>query len=192
MKRTTVVHSQRVIEQCDIVLRSLSSAPPLPPRWVAKVSKELKGKDVGILTRKTAEGIDIKPLYTADDVAHAAATNPLAVSSGGDEPAVPGEFPFLRGPYATMYTHRPWTVRQYAGFSTAAESNAFYRKNLAAGQQGVSVGLPNHRSGREKDSPKDQNSLVPILSKANYSPTEVTARSLPALGGGKGGLSAPE
>ena len=84
----------------------------------------------------TAEGIDIPPLARADPLAAAAVANGL-----------PGIAPFLRGPYATMYASRPWTIRQYAGFSTAEESNAFYRRNLAAGQMGLSVAfdLPTHR-----------------------------------------------
>ena len=67
---------------------------------------------------------DRKALYTAADIA-------------GIDPGLPGEAPFTRGPYASMYTTRPWTIRQYAGFSTAEESNAFYRRNLAAGQKGL-------------------------------------------------------
>lgn len=78
----------------------------------------------------------VKPLYTQDD---------WTPPSG--KPELPGEFPFTRGPYATMYTHRPWTIRQYAGFSTVEESNKFYKANLAAGQQGLSVAfdLATHR-----------------------------------------------
>lgn len=87
------------------------------------------------------QGIELKPIYTADDLPHQA------------EEEMPGVYPFTRGPYATMYTHRPWTLRQYAGFSTAAESNAFYKANLAAGQHGLSVAfdLPTHR-GYDSDS----------------------------------------
>jgi len=107
-------------------------------RWSELATKELNGKDVSILTKPTAEGIPIKPLYTPADLP------PAEVIEAA---AIPGEFPFTRGPYATMYTHRPWTIRQYAGFSTAAESNAFYHKNLAAGQAGLSVAfdLATHR-----------------------------------------------
>ena len=101
--------------------------------------------DLGVdLTWNTPEGIDVKPLYTADDV---------------DEldflETYPGVAPFLRGPYPTMYTTQPWTVRQYAGFSTAEESNAFYRRNLAAGQKGLSVAfdLATHR-GYDSDHPR--------------------------------------
>src|SRR5690606_28912435 len=84
----------------------------------------------------TAEGLSIKPLYTRED---------LAGLEFLDSP--PGNFPFVRGPYATMYRGRPWTLRQYAGFSTAEESNAFYRRSLAAGQLGLSVAfdLATHR-----------------------------------------------
>ena len=93
--------------------------------------------------RPTPEGIDIKPLYTADDTANL------------DTSSLPGLAPFTRGPRATMYAGRPWTIRQYAGFSTAEESNAFYRKGLAAGQQGVSVAfdLATHR-GYDSDHPR--------------------------------------
>ncbi len=97
---------------------------------------DLKGKDVSSLIWNSPEGIPIKPLYTYEDLLQLNFTNTL-----------PGIFPFLRGPRATMYSHQPWTIRQYAGFSTAEESNAFYRKNLAAGQKGLSVAfdLATHR-----------------------------------------------
>ncbi len=92
------------------------------------------------LTR--TQGIKLQPIYTAEDLPQSEA-----------EEEIPGAYPFTRGPYATMYTHRPWTLRQYAGFSTAAESNAFYRANLAAGQTGLSVAfdLATHR-GFDSDS----------------------------------------
>lgn len=103
-----------------------------------KVAREadLKGKDVSSLNWNSPEGILIKPLYTYEDLENLSNTNTL-----------PGIFPFIRGPRATMYAHQPWTVRQYAGFSTAEESNAFYRKNLAGGQKGLSVAfdLATHR-----------------------------------------------
>jgi methylmalonyl-CoA mutase len=93
---------------------------------------------------KTAEGIEIKPFYTQADLAEVAHLNFIA-----------GRAPFLRGPYATMYVQRPWTIRQYAGFSTAEESNAFYRRNLAGGQKGLSVAfdLATHR-GYDSDNPR--------------------------------------
>jgi methylmalonyl-CoA mutase len=112
--------------------------------WRSIAEKELRGRRVEDLTWKTLEGIDIEPLYTKDDVA------------GLDHlGSIPGQAPFTRGPRATMYAGRPWTIRQYAGFSTAEESNAFYRRNLAAGQQGVSVAfdLATHR-GYDSDHPR--------------------------------------
>ena len=104
--------------------------------WRALAEKELRGKSIDSLDWNTLEGITVKPLYTQDDVAQLS-------HLGG----IPGQEPFTRGVKATMYTGRPWTIRQYAGFSTAEESNAFYRKALAAGQQGVSVAfdLATHR-----------------------------------------------
>jgi methylmalonyl-CoA mutase len=105
--------------------------------WRAIADKESRGKD---LTRETVEGIRLDTVYDADD----------AINSG-----YPGLAPFTRGPYATMYAGRPWTIRQYAGFSTAEESNAFYRRNLAAGQKGLSVAfdLATHR-GYDSDNPR--------------------------------------
>jgi methylmalonyl-CoA mutase len=113
-------------------------------QWSALAQKELKEKPLGTLTRQTQEGIAIKPLYTAADLE--------AISF---EETMPGIFPYLRGPYASMYTNRPWTIRQYAGFSTAEASNAFYRNNLAAGQKGLSVAfdLATHR-GYDSDHPR--------------------------------------
>lgn len=104
--------------------------------WSALAEKELRGRPIEDLTWNTLEGIDVAPLYTADD------TDGL-----GHMGTLPGFGPFTRGVKATMYAGRPWTIRQYAGFSTAEESNAFYRRNLAAGQQGVSVAfdLATHR-----------------------------------------------
>jgi methylmalonyl-CoA mutase len=107
------------------------------PEW-EKLAKDmdLKGKDTSSLNWKSPEGIQIKPLYTYEDIQDLEMVNTL-----------PGIYPFVRGPRATMYAHQPWTIRQYAGFSTAEESNAFYRKNLAAGQKGLSVAfdLATHR-----------------------------------------------
>jgi methylmalonyl-CoA mutase len=113
-------------------------------KWEALAEKELRGKPLASLTRKTPEGIDIKPLYTDLD------TKDLECAG-----TLPGFDPFVRGPKATMYAGRPWTIRQYAGFSTAKESNEFYRKNLAAGQKGLSVAfdLATHR-GYDSDHPR--------------------------------------
>ncbi len=104
--------------------------------WEALAEKELRGRPLEDLTWNTPEGIAVKPLYTGADAEGLEHTGTL-----------PGFAPFTRGPRATMYTGRPWTIRQYAGFSTAEESNAFYRKALDAGQQGVSVAfdLATHR-----------------------------------------------
>ncbi len=112
--------------------------------WEALASKDLKGAPAESLTWETPEGIAVKPLYTAADLEG-------LEHLGG----LPGFPPFVRGPRATMYAYRPWTIRQYAGFSTAEESNAFYRRNLAAGQQGVSVAfdLATHR-GYDSDHPR--------------------------------------
>ncbi len=112
--------------------------------WKKLATKERKGASPEDLLWQTPEGIEVKPLYTAEDTAGLEHMNSL-----------PGFAPYKRGPKATMYAGRPWTVRQYAGFSTAEESNAFYRKNLAAGQQGLSVAfdLPTHR-GYDSDHPR--------------------------------------
>ena len=112
--------------------------------WQALAAQELKGAAPDSLTWQTPEGIAVKPLYTAEDLAG-------LESVGG----LPGFAPFVRGPRATMYAARPWTVRQYAGFSTAEESNAFYRKNLAGGQKGLSIAfdLATHR-GYDSDHPR--------------------------------------
>ena len=112
--------------------------------WARAAAKSAPGGNVDALNWITPDGIAVKPLYTAEDTAHLAYTNTL-----------PGFEPYLRGPQATMYAVRPWTIRQYAGFSTAEESNAFYRKALAAGGQGVSVAfdLATHR-GYDSDHPR--------------------------------------
>ncbi len=112
--------------------------------WNAAAAKELRGKAPEDLVVETPEGIAVKPLYTGADL------------DGIDHlDSLPGAEPFVRGPRATMYTNRPWTIRQYAGFSTAEESNEFYRKNLAAGQMGLSVAfdLATHR-GYDSDHPR--------------------------------------
>lgn len=107
--------------------------------WQSAAAKEVKGKD---LTWNTPEGIAVRPLYTAEDVADI-------------DPGLPGFAPFTRGVRASMYAGRPWTIRQYAGFSTAEESNAFYHRNLKAGQKGLSVAfdLATHR-GYDSDHPR--------------------------------------
>jgi len=107
--------------------------------WEKLAARESRGRD---LSRETVEGIRLNTVYGADDAAH--------IDSG-----YPGLPPYTRGPYATMYAGRPWTIRQYAGFSTAEESNAFYRRNLAAGQKGLSVAfdLATHR-GYDSDNPR--------------------------------------
>jgi methylmalonyl-CoA mutase len=112
---------------------------PSKSRWKALADKESRGKD---LSRETFEGIKLDPVYGPED--------DVGIDSG-----FPGVAPFTRGPYATMYAGRPWTIRQYAGFSTAEESNAFYRRNLAAGQKGLSVAfdLATHR-GYDSDNPR--------------------------------------
>ncbi|MEM1431981.1 MAG: methylmalonyl-CoA mutase family protein, partial [Pseudomonadota bacterium] len=112
--------------------------------WETLAETELRGRPLEDLEWETLEGIRVKPLYTADDVE--------GLQQIGE---LPGFAPYTRGVKATMYAGRPWTIRQYAGFSTAEESNAFYRKALAAGQQGVSVAfdLATHR-GYDSDHPR--------------------------------------
>ena len=115
---------------------------PTVTDWEAAAAKEVKGPDAfRNLIWHTPEGIAVKPLYTAADVRA--------------DPGLPGFAPFTRGVRASMYAGRPWTIRQYAGFSTAEESNAFYRRNLAAGQKGLSVAfdLATHR-GYDSDHPR--------------------------------------
>ena len=103
--------------------------------WMKSANKSAPNQDASQLGWQTPDGIHLKALYTAKDTQDLPFTNTL-----------PGFAPFIRGPQATMYSVRPWTIRQYAGFSTAEESNEFYRKSLAAGGQGVSVAfdLPTH------------------------------------------------
>ena len=120
-----------------------SGTEPTLDDWTALAAEDLSGREPDSLTRTRPEGIDVKALYTAAD------TTDLETDT------LPGFAPFTRGVRATMYANRPWTIRQYAGFSTAEESNAFYRRNLAAGQQGVSVAfdLATHR-GYDSDHPR--------------------------------------
>jgi methylmalonyl-CoA mutase len=117
----------------------MADKKPTRADWQAAASKEVKGKDI---VWHTPEGIEVRPLYTRED-------------TEGIDPGLPGFAPYTRGPYASMYTGRPWTIRQYAGFSTAEDSNAFYRRNLAAGQKGLSVAfdLATHR-GYDSDHPR--------------------------------------
>jgi methylmalonyl-CoA mutase len=112
--------------------------------WQALAAKELGGKPADALLWQTPEGIGVKPLYTAADLE--------GLEAVGTFPGFP---PYLRGPRATMYANRPWTIRQYAGFSTAEESNRVFRENLAAGQMGLSVAfdLATHR-GYDSDHPR--------------------------------------
>lgn len=120
------------------------SEHPDKEKWIELAQKELRGKSLDVITWKTPEGISVKPIYSADDLEGFAHMDTLS-----------GLPPFVRGPRATMYTGRPWTIRQYAGFSTAKESNTFYRKCLAAGQKGLSVAfdLATHR-GYDSDHPR--------------------------------------
>ncbi|MBO0735704.1 MAG: methylmalonyl-CoA mutase [Alphaproteobacteria bacterium] len=117
--------------------------------WLRLARADLRGRPVASLDWTTPEGIRVKPLYTAEDLE--------GIAYSGVRPAdlLPGLPPYLRGPRATMYANRPWTIRQYAGFSTAEESNRFYRENLAAGQMGLSVAfdLATHR-GYDSDHPR--------------------------------------
>src|SRR5229473_929854 len=125
------------------------AASPSLAQWTALAAKELKGKPLSTLDWQTPEGITVKPLYTEADLA--------AIEAAGFpwREALPGVPPYLRGPRATMYANRPWTIRQYSGFSTAEESNRFYRDNLKAGQMGLSIAfdLATHR-GYDSDHPR--------------------------------------
>ena len=126
---------------------SASGSNPTRPSltdWEQAAAKSAPAGKVDALGWLTPDGIQIKALYTAEDLAGLSHTNTL-----------PGFAPYIRGPQATMYAVRPWTIRQYAGFSTAEESNAFYRKALAGGGQGVSVAfdLATHR-GYDSDHPR--------------------------------------
>jgi len=115
-----------------------------PEQWRARFEGETVIKSFDECVQRTLEGIDVRPLYTAADLEGCEHLD-----------SMPGFAPYIRGPYGSMYVTKPWTVRQYAGFSTAEESNAFYRRNIAAGQQGLSVAfdLPTHR-GYDSDHPR--------------------------------------
>ncbi|NOQ19944.1 MAG: methylmalonyl-CoA mutase, partial [Desulfobacterales bacterium] len=121
----------------------MSEHPDLQ-NWKDLATKQLRGRPLEDLNWKTPEGIPVKPLYTEEDLKGMEHVNTL-----------PGFSPYVRGPMATMYAGRPWTVRQYAGFATAKKSNEFYRKNVAAGQTGLSVAfdLATHR-GYDSDHPR--------------------------------------
>jgi methylmalonyl-CoA mutase len=123
-------------------------APPLT-QWQALAAAELKGRKLSSLDRQTAEGIRVKPLYSEADLEE------IAAAGFAWRQALPGVPPYLRGARATMYANRPWTIRQYSGFSTAEESNRFYRDNLKAGQMGLSIAfdLATHR-GYDSDHPR--------------------------------------
>mmetsp|Transcript_39758 Transcript_39758/g.68173 ORF Transcript_39758/g.68173 Transcript_39758/m.68173 type:complete len:743 (-) Transcript_39758:38-2266(-) len=118
-----------------------------PKDWYKRAEKELKGKDPHETLSWESAGLKFKPIYTRKDVSEQVRER--------EDDETSGKFPYTRGPYATMYTHRPWTIRQYAGFSTAEESNAFYKRNLAGGQTGLSVAfdLATHR-GYDSDHPR--------------------------------------
>ncbi|CDO29940.1 methylmalonyl-CoA mutase [Mycolicibacterium porcinum] len=137
----------------EVPLRGDASAQPATPEAVEQhvaAAAAAHGYSPDQLTWATPEGIDVKPVYVAAD-------RDEVVEAGYPLDSFPGAPPFVRGPYPTMYVNQPWTIRQYAGFSTAAESNAFYRRNLAAGQKGLSVAfdLATHR-GYDSDHPRVQ------------------------------------
>ncbi|MCV7219736.1 methylmalonyl-CoA mutase [Mycolicibacterium elephantis] len=137
----------------DVPLRpERSPAPPTPADVASHIeaAAAAHGYTGEQLTWETPEGIGVKPVYVGAD-------RDAAVAAGYPLDTFPGEPPYIRGPYPTMYVNQPWTIRQYAGFSTAAESNAFYRRNLAAGQKGLSVAfdLATHR-GYDSDHPRVQ------------------------------------
>jgi methylmalonyl-CoA mutase len=136
----------------DVPLHGNTQPAPTPAAATARIAEAAaaNGYSVEQLDWTTPEGIVVKPLYTGAD-------RDAAVASGYPLDSFPGEPPFIRGPYPTMYVNQPWTIRQYAGFSTAADSNAFYRRNLAAGQKGLSVAfdLATHR-GYDSDHPRVQ------------------------------------
>ncbi len=141
----------RIDSFADVPLRSERAIEPATDASVAAhvaAAAEAHGYAPDQLDWATPEGIDVKPVFIAAD-------RDAAVAAGYPLDTFPGEPPYLRGPYPTMYVNQPWTIRQYAGFSTAADSNAFYRRNLAAGQKGLSVAfdLATHR-GYDSDHPR--------------------------------------
>src|ERR1051326_1438942 len=126
-----------------------AKAAPDTAQWQSLAAAELKGKPFASLDWQTSEGITLKPLYTEADL------ESIEAAGSPWRAALPGVPPYLRGPRATMYANRPWTIRQYSGFSTAEESNRFYRDNLKAGQMGLSIAfdLATHR-GYDSDHPR--------------------------------------
>ena len=128
----------------DVPLYGEKTAEPATDAAVSEhvaAAAAAHGYTVDQLDWVTPEGIDVRPVYIAAD-------RDAVVDAGYPLDSFPGAPPFVRGPYPTMYVNQPWTIRQYAGFSTAAESNAFYRRNLAAGQKGLSVAF------RPRDPPR--------------------------------------
>jgi methylmalonyl-CoA mutase len=136
----------------DVPLQGEAAAAPTAAAVSTHVAEaaQAHGYTAAQVTWSTPEGIDVKPVYIAED-------RDVVAAAGYPLDSFPGTPPFIRGPYPTMYVNQPWTIRQYAGFSTAAESNAFYRRNLAAGQKGLSVAfdLATHR-GYDSDHPRVQ------------------------------------
>ncbi|MCL4123177.1 UNVERIFIED_CONTAM: hypothetical protein GTU68_016132, partial [Idotea baltica] len=140
--KNVVQHPLRCLGAGSVRLSHDSS--PLHPEWAEMAQKQMKGANPSEkLMWKTPEGITVKPLYTKEDVKELPSEE------------LPGKHPYTRGPYPTMYANRPWTIRQYAGFSTVEDSNRFYKENIKAGQQGLSVAfdLATHR-GYDSDNPR--------------------------------------
>ena len=147
----TAVSPKTIASFADVPLRGDRKGAPATASAVAEhvaAAAAEHGYTAAELDWVTPEGIDVKPVFVAAD-------RDAAVAAGYPLDTFPGAPPFVRGPYPTMYVNQPWTIRQYAGFSTAAESNAFYRRNLAAGQKGLSVAfdLATHR-GYDSDHPR--------------------------------------
>ncbi|MEZ0339668.1 methylmalonyl-CoA mutase [Mycobacterium sp. pV006] len=147
----TATESKKIAGFADVPLYGGTETPAPNPGDTGELfeaAAAAHGYTAEQLTWETPEGIDVKPVYIAGDRSEVA-------DAGYPLDSVPGQPPFVRGPYPTMYVNQPWTIRQYAGFSTAAESNAFYRRNLAAGQKGLSVAfdLATHR-GYDSDHPR--------------------------------------
>ena len=142
--KTTIIGYGRSRELCTAL--TLRNELPIDERWGQLATKQMKGKGPEKLMWYTQEGLAIKPIYTKEDV---------DALPEEHKKELPGIHPYTRGPYPTMYAQRPWTIRQYAGFSTVEKSNEFYKKNIAAGQQGLSVAfdLATHR-GYDSDNPR--------------------------------------